>query len=78
DAVLILECSVGACRYPGVVERVRRRAEQAKRILDELKIGGGRVVLREGIAGDAEATARAVSEVMAGIGAGGKVLSARV
>ena len=47
----------GACRYPEVDVRLRKRVAQARRLLGEVGVAAERVGLVEGAAGDVEATA---------------------
>jgi coenzyme F420-reducing hydrogenase delta subunit/Pyruvate/2-oxoacid:ferredoxin oxidoreductase delta subunit len=63
DGVLILACESGRCRYPEVDVRLRRRVAQARELLGEIGIDAERIELREGVAGDAEATSKAIAEV---------------
>ncbi len=63
DGVLVLACERGACRYPKVDVRLRKRVAQAKGLLGEIGIDAERIELREGVAGDAEATREAIAEV---------------
>ncbi len=61
--VLVLACESGTCRYPGVDVRLRRRVAQARELLGEVGIAAERIELREGVAGDAEATSSAIAEM---------------
>jgi len=70
--VLVLACESGACRYPGVVARLRKRVDQARRLMSEVGVAPERIGLVTGAAGDADATAGAISEMAAVLsGAGG-------
>jgi NADPH-dependent glutamate synthase beta subunit-like oxidoreductase/coenzyme F420-reducing hydrogenase delta subunit len=72
DDVLVLACESGTCRYPEVDVRLRRRVAQAKELLGEVGIAEDRIELREGVAGDAEATSEAISEMAARLSAAGE------
>ena len=63
EGVLVLACESGTCRYPGVDVRLRKRVAQARELLGEVGIAAERIELREGVAGDGEATSKAVSEM---------------
>jgi NADPH-dependent glutamate synthase beta subunit-like oxidoreductase/coenzyme F420-reducing hydrogenase delta subunit/Pyruvate/2-oxoacid:ferredoxin oxidoreductase delta subunit len=63
DGVLVLACESGTCRYPQVDMRLRRRVAQARALLGEVGIQAERLDLREGVAGDAEATSVAIAEM---------------
>ncbi|HOX07258.1 MAG TPA: FAD-dependent oxidoreductase [Planctomycetota bacterium] len=63
DGVAILECTSGACRYPTVDQRLRRRVDLARQLLVEAGIDGARLSLAVGGAGDPAAASKAVAQV---------------
>lgn len=69
DAVIVLVCPEGACRYVEGNLRAKKRILLVKNILDEIGIGGRRLLLFNVAAGDREAVARILQEVRAEIAA---------
>lgn len=69
DAVVVLGCESGACRYPTVEARLAKRVEQARRLMKEIGVEPQRVVLVQGLQGAhkeyAEAVGKAVCEIKA-------------
>ena len=72
DGVLVLACESGTCRYPEVDVRLRKRVAQARELLGEVGIAAERIELREGVAGDAEGTSTAISDMAARLSAAGE------
>lgn len=73
DLVLVATCRDGDCRYLEGQRRVRRRVDYVKRLLDEIGLGGGRIVVLESPAGPNSEThgqPDAIREALAAAAAG--------
>lgn len=66
DAVIVLVCPEGACRYVEGNLRAKKRVMEVKNILDAIGLGGGRLSLFNVAAGDEQTIARIIRETRAG------------
>lgn len=64
DAVAVMVCPEGACRYVEGNLRARKRVDWVKALLDEIGIGGARLCFFNVPAGDPAAAQRAMNEVL--------------
>ena len=62
DAVVVLVCPEGACRYVEGNLRARKRVDLVKKVLDEIGLGGSRLSLFNVAAGDERTVARVIQE----------------
>lgn len=67
DAVIVLVCPEGACRYVEGNLRAKKRVHLVKNILDEIGLGGSRLSLFNVAAGDEGAVARIIRETRAAL-----------
>lgn len=65
DAVVVLVCPEGACRYVEGNLRAKKRTDWVKSLLDEIGIGGDRLALFNVAAGDTAAVSRIIQETRA-------------
>ena len=65
DAVIVLVCPEGACRYVEGNLRAKKRVLLVKNILDEIGLGGSRLSLFNVAAGDTVALAQILRETRA-------------
>lgn len=63
DAVAVMVCPEGACRYVEGNLRARKRVQWVQNLLDEIGLGGGRLSLHNLAAGDTEAFTAAIGEI---------------
>jgi F420-non-reducing hydrogenase iron-sulfur subunit len=63
DAVAVIVCPVGACRFGEGNIRARKRVERMKKLLDEIGIGGRRLNIHNIAHGD-EAAVRAIVKMI--------------
>jgi len=70
DGVIVVACQIGADRYPGATERVRKRVEQVRDLLGEVGLNPDRVQLVEaanqGRAAMRDAMAEAAEKIVSG------------
>jgi NADPH-dependent glutamate synthase beta subunit-like oxidoreductase/coenzyme F420-reducing hydrogenase delta subunit/ferredoxin len=64
DGVVVIACQLGADRYPGATQRVRKRVAEAQTLLKEIGLGAERVTLSE-VAAEGRAAIRAALEAAA-------------
>lgn len=63
DAVAVMVCPQGACRYVEGNLRAQKRVQWVKNLLDEIGLGGGRLTLHNMAAGDTDAFASVIGEI---------------
>ena len=64
DAVAILVCPEGACRYTEGNLRARKRVDRTRKILDEIGVGGKRLSLYNVKASDTDAAQTIVADML--------------
>jgi coenzyme F420-reducing hydrogenase delta subunit len=64
DAVAILVCPEGACRYMEGNLRARKRVERTQKVLDEIGLGGKRLSLHNVKASDKDSAETVIAEMM--------------
>lgn len=67
DAVAVMVCPKGACRYVEGNLRAEKRVQWMKNLLDEIGLGAGRLTLHNVATGDADGFAAAIRQVEAEI-----------
>ena len=67
DAVVVLTCPEGSCRYVEGNIRARKRVERTRKLLDATGLGGSRLTIHGIDHGDAGSANRAISEAIEGI-----------
>lgn len=65
DAVLVLVCPEGQCRYVEGNLRAKKRVQRVKDLLDEIGLNGRRLSIHNIAFGDGAAAARVIQEVLA-------------
>ncbi len=68
DAVLVLACPEGACRYVEGNLRARKRVQFVKDLLDQIGLDGRRLSLVNAAHGDTEAAEEALRELLQALG----------
>ena len=63
DAVVVMVCPEGACRYVEGNLRAKRRVMWVQKVLDEIGLGGRRLALFNVAPGDEKAIARILQEI---------------
>jgi coenzyme F420-reducing hydrogenase delta subunit len=63
DAVVVMVCPEGACRYVEGNLRAKRRVMWVQKVLDEIGLGGRRLALFNIAPGDEKAIARILQEI---------------
>lgn len=72
DAVIVMVCPEGACRYVEGNLRAKKRVAWVKALLDEIGLGGDRLSLFNIASGDAAAADRCVGEALSKLAVLGK------
>jgi coenzyme F420-reducing hydrogenase delta subunit len=67
DGVLVVACRSGACRYPQVEARLRRRVARAKVLLDEIGLGAERLRVVTGLGAGGEEDVSALTSAATGM-----------
>ncbi len=62
DAVIVLVCPKGACRYMEGSLRAEKRVDWTKGVLDEIGVGGQRLSIHNVKSGDSDDVSRIISE----------------
>jgi coenzyme F420-reducing hydrogenase delta subunit len=65
DAVAVLVCPEGECRYVDGNIRARKRVERVKRLLDDIGLGGGRLSVHNVPHGDTSAINNVIKQAVA-------------
>jgi coenzyme F420-reducing hydrogenase delta subunit len=65
DAVAVMVCPKGACRYVEGNLRAEKRIQRVKSLLNDIGLGEGRLALYNMAAGDGDAFAAAIQEIAA-------------
>ena len=67
DAVVVLVCPEGTCRYVEGNIRAKKRVERVKKLLDEIGLDGKRLSLFNIDHGDVKAAARIIEKTLSGL-----------
>ncbi len=67
DGVCVIGCLEGACQYTSGNIRARKRVEEARRILDSIKMGGERVQMFNLSSSEAPTFVKLITEMTANI-----------
>lgn len=67
DAVVVMVCPNGQCRYLEGNLRARKRVDWVKKLLDEIELDGRRLSIYPITAGDIEAADRIIRQVSVGL-----------
>lgn len=68
DAVVVMVCPEGQCRYVEGNIRAKKRIEWVKKLLDEIELNGRRLSLHHIDSGNPEAASAIVDQVLANLG----------
>jgi coenzyme F420-reducing hydrogenase delta subunit len=71
DGVLVMACAEDACRSLEGSRRAKARVREANAVLEEIGLGGGRVLIRQGGGNEPQAFIDALEELAARVRASG-------